>query len=44
MWYISTYRNAVEILDDNTTKESGIDLNCSHDNYTPMSKDFILLM
>lgn len=33
-------RNAYEILDDNTANESGIDLNCSHDDDTPVSEDF----
>ena len=33
-------RNAIEILDDDTANESGIDLNCSHDDHTPMLEDF----
>ena len=33
-------RNVIEILDDDTANESGIDLNCSNDNGTPVSEDF----
>ena len=33
-------RNAIEILDDDTANKSGIDLNCSHDDCTPMLEDF----
>ena len=32
--------NAIEILDDSTANESGVDLNCSHDDGTPVSDDF----
>ena len=34
--------NAIEILDDDTANESGIDLNCSPDNGTSMSEDLHL--
>ena len=33
-------RSAIEILDDDTANESGIDLNCSNDDGTPVSEDF----
>ena len=32
-------RNAIEILDDDTANESGIDLNCSYNDDTPLSED-----
>ena len=32
--------NAIEILDDSTANESGIDVNCSHDDGIPVSDDF----
>ena len=32
--------NAIEILDDDTANESGIDLNCSHDDGRPVPDDF----
>ena len=33
-------RNAIEILDDDTANESGIDLNCDHDDSRPVPDDF----
>ena len=33
-------RNAIEILNDDTANESGIDLNCNHDDCTSMLEDF----